>query len=253
MKWLPLFTICKIRAEVCSYMPKQNSKERRAQEKRPAATESTASIVLAGAICLAIGLGIGYYFGLQSASTVPPASSSLPATPLANPSSFLQSEASLKAALASNPSDRNTLLELGNLYYDNGRFKEAVDYYGRVLDIDPKNCDVRTDRGTSYWNLGQADAAIAEFKKALAVDPAHAQTLYNLGVVYLSGKNDPAGARKTWEKLLSTNPGYPDRAKVQEQLAALSTAKAADTGASGPSAGGAAGVEDLLQRMKTHR
>ena len=234
-------------------MTKQSARDKRLQEKRPAAQEPIANIVLAGVVCLAIGLGIGYYFGQQSSSTAQPAASVPEGMPLANPALFIQSEASLKSALASNPADKNTLVQLGNIYYDNARFKEAVDYYSRVLDLDPRNPDVRTDRGTSYWNLGQADAAIAEFQKALEADPAHAQTLYNLGVVYLNGKNNPAEARKTWEKLLATNPNYPERAKVQEQIASISSAGTASSPPSGQADGGEGGVKDLLQRMKTHR
>jgi len=103
----------------------------------------------------------------------------------------------------------NALIPLGNLYYDNGKFAEAVQYYGKALATDPNNVNVRTDLGTCYWNLGQADAAIGEFQKSLGVNPSHAQTLYNLGIVYLHGKNDAVEARKAWERLLATNPDYP--------------------------------------------
>jgi tetratricopeptide (TPR) repeat protein len=106
-------------------------------------------------------------------------------------------------------------------------------------------------RGTSYWNLGQADNAIAEFQKSMEVDPFHAQTLYNLGVVYIHGKNNPAEARKAWEKLLATNPNYPERARVQEQINALAAAPAMPASSGAGKKGDARGVEDLLQRMKS--
>ena len=190
--------------------------------------QSAINVVVVGAICLAVGLAIGYYFGRQSAepgASGPAAAGQVPSSGspggLVDPAVIQQNEARLKSALASNPKDLNSLIQLGNLYYDSNRYGDAVDYYGRALDLDPSNIDVRTDRGTSYWSLGQADAAIAEFQKALQGDPSHAQTLYNMGVVYLSGKNNPGEARKAWEKLLATNPNYPDRAKVQEQLNSL--------------------------------
>ena len=128
-----------------------------------------------------------------------------------------------------------------------------MDYYGRALDLEPRNIDVRTDRGTSYWNLGQADAAIGEFQKALEVDPAHAQTLYNMGVVYLNGKNDPAGARKAWEMLLASNPNYPERAKVQEQLSSLGAAQGMPAPSGPAKQGDTKSVDDLLQRMKSRQ
>jgi len=110
---------------------------------------------------------------------------------------------------------------------------------------------VRTDRGTSYWNLGQADAALAEFRKSLEVAPTHAQTLYNMGVVYLNGKSDPAQARAAWEKLLAANPNYPDRARLQEQIAALGSPPASAQGSAAQSGKTASpGLEDLVNRLK---
>ncbi len=226
----------------------------------PAPAQSPVNVVLVGAICLAAGLAIGYYFGKQAAETgapgvVPsaqaPASNSGAPSRLIDPAVLQENETRLKSALRANPKDLNALIQLGNLYYDSNRYGDAVDYYGRALELEPRNIDVRTDRGTSYWDLGQADAAIAEFQKALEADPSHAQTLYNMGVVYLHGKNNPAGARKAWEKLLAANPNYPERAKVQEQLGSLGAASAMPAPTGAEKKGDGKGVEDLLQRMKS--
>lgn len=215
------------------------------QAARPAVKESPVMLISVGVACLAVGLGIGYYFGRQSAQPGGTAVASQ------QDATFVQNEAALRASVQSNPSDTNALIELGNLYYDHGRYRDAIEWYGKALDIDPKNADVRTDRGTSYWNLGQADAAITEFQKALQTDPSHAQTLYNMGVVYLNGKNNAAEAKKAWERLLATNPNYPDRAKLQQQIASLS----GQPPMAPPGAGqaGTSGMEDLLQRMKSRK
>ena len=201
-------------------------------------------VVVVGAACLGVGLATGYYLGKQPAQPA--------ATAQATPStSFSEDEARLRGALLANPNDLDALIQLGNLYYDNQKFRDAVDLYGRALEIDPKNIGVRTDRGTSYWNLGQADAAIIEFRKSLELNPTHAQTLYNLGVVFLNGKNDAQEARKAWETLLATNPNYPDRAKVQEQLASLSGASTPQT--QGQSKSASPSMQEMLERMKTRR
>jgi cytochrome c-type biogenesis protein CcmH/NrfG len=201
-------------------------------------------VVVIGAVCLAAGLGGGYYFGRQSTQ---------PATVAQGPQNgaFAEDEARLRGALMSNPNDLESLIQLGNLCYDNGKFQDAVDWYGRALAIDPKNVNVRTDRGTSYWNLRQADAAIAEFRKSLELNPSHAQTLYNLGVVLLDGKNNAQEARKVWETLLATNPNYPERAKVQEQLASLSGGSTPQT--QGQSKSVSPTMQEMLERMKTRR
>jgi cytochrome c-type biogenesis protein CcmH/NrfG len=227
----------------------------------PSRTDSPVNLLLTGVICLAVGLGIGYYFGRQFAEVSVPAQSvpsqqmpqSGPAAPLQDPAAFMQQEAALKAMLTVNPKDLNSLVQLGNLYYDSARYQQAIEYYGKAVQIDPKNPNVQTDLGTSYWNINQADPAIAAFEKSLAVDPGHAQTLYNLGVVYLHGKNDVERAKKAWQTLLAKNPGYPDRAKVEQQLAALASPQSAAPAAPAANQPGSQGVEDLLERMKSRK
>jgi tetratricopeptide (TPR) repeat protein len=223
------------------------------QEIRKAANNSPGNILFAGLICLALGIGIGYYFGLQSSTSSDSGAKPQADAPVVNPSAFLQNEAALKAAIQANPKDIGALVQLGNLYYDQGQYRDAVGWYGKALELNPNDPNVRTDRGTSYWNLGQADAAISEFEKSLQINPSHAQTLYNLGVVYLNGKNNPQEARKTWEKLLATNPAYPDRAKLQKEIDALSAEPVQSPPASGRGNTGVGGVEELLERMKSNK
>ena len=200
-------------------------------------------MLLTAVIFLGLGLAAGYFLGRHAGTSTPAdAPAAAAGGQLVNPSAFIEMEASLLSSVRKNPRDLDTLIRIGNLYYDNSKFREAVDWYGRALEIDPNNVSVRTDRGTSYWNIGQPDAAIAEFSLSLQSNPTHPQTLYNLGVVYLHGKGAPAEARKAWEKLLETNPGYPEREKLRQQIAELSASTPPDS---------TGGVEDLLQRMKT--
>jgi tetratricopeptide (TPR) repeat protein len=229
--------------------------------------DSGPKLLVVGIICLAAGLiigylagaGIGFYTGktIESAATPDATSFSQTQAPKMDPAEFQAREAGLKSTLSSNPKDLNALIQLGNLYYDDSKFQDAVDYYGKALEIDPQNVDVRTDRGSCYWSLGQADAAIGEFQKSLQVNPSHAQTLFNMGIVYLHGKNDLTEAKKAWEKLLATNPNYPDRARLQQMLISMgSTAANPSTSPmpSGPAGQNGSGskpsMDDLFKRMK---
>ena len=94
---------------------------------RPAVNESAGTMFLVGIICLAGGLAIGYYFGRGAGSAA--ISVDPPVAPtevsMMDPATFMREEASLKAVLSSSPDDFNTLVKLGNLYYDNGKFAEA--------------------------------------------------------------------------------------------------------------------------------
>jgi len=229
----------------------------------PQAKDSAGNMIFVGIICLAIGLAVGYYYGKTTSSSALPIAASSPMqsaptaqSPLMDPVTFQQNEASFKSRLNANPKDSGAMVQLGNLYYDNKRCSEAIDWYGRALEIDPNDINVRTDRGSCYWSLQQADEAIGEFQKSLQINPTHAQTLYNMGIVYLHGKNDMNRARQYWEKLLATNPNYPERPRLESMLAAMTptpeapAAPAANTGQTGQSKAGSSSMEDLFKRMK---
>ena len=204
----------------------------RNNEVRPALTVH--SYVLA-VFCMLFGFVLGYLFrGSASPAASAVASTASPATTstgggAASTTFSSQSEALGHAAsamldtLKTNPNDYETLVKLGNLYYDNQQYQNATQYYVRALKIHPENADVRTDMGTCYWNLGAADKALAEFDRALTYRPNYAQTLFNIGIVKFQGKNDPKGAIEAWELLLKTHPDYPNKQQVLDLIARART------------------------------
>ena len=121
--------------------------------------------------------------------------------------------------LKKDPNNAALLANVGNLYYDAKQYPVAIDYYERSLKIQPADTSVRTDLGTAYWYAGNADTAIAEFNKSMSYDPNKADTLFNLGIVKWQGKKDGPGAVAAWQKLLDTNPSYPNKEGVQQLIA----------------------------------
>jgi len=123
------------------------------------------------------------------------------------------------ARLKVKPDDPILLVQAGNIYYDAQLFKDAIDYYTRVLQSDPNNTNVRTDMATAYWYLGDSDRAIVEFDRVLKQEPKKANALFNRGVVRWQGKMDIQGAVADWENLLKADPNYPERPKVEQMIA----------------------------------
>jgi len=179
--------------------------------------------LLAG-ITLIAGLALGYLIrGSSSPVTAvnAPVPVSAPATsaPAASSESVRVFAEPLLQALKIEPNNYETLVKLGNLYYDYKVFPEAITYYEKAVKVSAKDVNVLTDLGTSYWYAGFPEKAVVRYEQALVIQPTYGQTLFNLGVVRMDGLKDPKGAVAAWEKLLSTNPQYPDRQKVQEMLA----------------------------------
>ena len=200
------------------------------------ASWSSAQVYGFALVCLLIGLAGGYFFaGSSGGRTAEPAIAQQAAMPQQAPQSMpagaeqvtpeqmkhmaeKQAEP-LLAQLKDSPKDVELLARIGNIYYDTQQYQTAIGYYSRALQIKPNDANIRTDMATAYWYLRDVDRALAEFDKSLSYDPKHPGTLLNKGVVLWQGKNDTKGAVAAWQKLLDTNPTYPDRQKIVELIA----------------------------------
>jgi tetratricopeptide (TPR) repeat protein len=170
-----------------------------------------------------LGLLAGWIIGSQQAA---PARTEAAAAPAAQPASTAQQAqpldesrvASLRATAGADPKDAGSRTQLGNLYFDAGRFEEAAKWYTEALEVNPKDADVSTDLGISYYYLNQADRALAQFERSLQIDPKHSKTLLNIGIVRAWGKQDLEGAAKAWEKVVEVAPNSEEAARAKQGL-----------------------------------
>ncbi len=73
--------------------------------------------------------------------------------------------------ITQNPNDIDSLLQRGNLYFDNDRYSEAARDFDKVIALDPQEWRGYVGRGLVYANFGDTDKAVEYFKKALAINP----------------------------------------------------------------------------------
>jgi tetratricopeptide (TPR) repeat protein len=125
---------------------------------------------------------------------------------------------SLKDIIKKDPKNLPALVELGNVYFDAGQPKEAIEAYSQYLAAKPDNADVRTDMGIMYRAMGDFNRAIEEFKKAAQSDPKHVNSRYNIGIVMLHDKQDVKGAIKAWEDYLKVDPNSERANRLRAQL-----------------------------------
>jgi tetratricopeptide (TPR) repeat protein len=178
---------------------------------------------------LKIGLGVtGAALGPQAKATVMPAAAmptnapgevSVPQTggaPVGGggpapaqaggpPAPILRMLTELRGRIARNPGDLSALVSLAQLYFDAGKFSQALPYYRRALAIDPANPDTRTDYATALHATGDDLGALAQLKIVLDERPDFPAALFNRGIV------DAAIGRRTdaidsFKKFLAAAP-----------------------------------------------
>jgi tetratricopeptide (TPR) repeat protein len=180
-----------------------------------------------GVAGILFGVIVGYIIGAGQATgsatgfAAPPADN-VHTTATAPAPTAVVTDADIQAfknVMATDPKNPKPAIELGNKLYDAGRYAEAIGYYQQALANDPKNASVSTDMATAMYYVGRTDEALAQLDKSLTVDPAHGQTHFNIGIIKRDGKKDAKGAVEAWERLLKTNPGYPEADKVRALIA----------------------------------
>jgi cytochrome c-type biogenesis protein CcmH/NrfG len=169
----------------------------------------------------------------QSASAPPPSPHSV-ATGGHMPSlNEMKQIADSKAAplldkLKKDPNNPALLDQVGAVYYATHQFKESAVCYDKAVQADPKSVPMRTKYAISLYRSGDADGAIAQLNRALTLDPNDANSLFDLGMIRLQGKQDAKGALAAWQQLLKSNPQLSSdrRATVQKLMANVLTTMA---------------------------
>ena len=188
-------------------------------------------------ICLLVGLAIGYLFrGSQSPAT--PAHAAIDVAAPVESAASVQTAASLPAStsapslamggkmpslddmkkmadtkaeplltkLKTDPKNTALLVQVGSVYESTHQFKDAVGYYDRALQVTPKNVALRTEMASCLYYSGDVDGAIGQLEQSLKYEPKDANSLFNLGIIKLQGKQDSEGALAAWRQLLKSNP-----------------------------------------------
>jgi len=179
-------------------------------------------------VCLMVGLAIGYLFrGSQSpapaAQAVNVSQRSGPAAGMGGQMPTLEQMkqmADKKAApllekLKTDPNNSDLLNQVAKIYEATHQFQEAVGYYQQAVKVDPKNVPLRTELASCLYYSGDVDGAIGQLQQVLHDNPKDANSLFNLGIIKLQGKQDAKGALAAWHELLKSNPKLSADRKAQ--------------------------------------
>ena len=155
----------------------------------------------------------------QSKLAGAPAAAEIPAeappatTATGNPmGTVMQQLAALKAAVAKNPNDADSLVQLGDMYMQAAKFPQAAEYLQRALAI-RDDAAVRMDLGICYKQTNQPEKALAEFQRSAAMAPDQWQPLFNEAIALLDLRRMDE-ARIVAAKLQKMRPDDPDVQKL---------------------------------------
>jgi tetratricopeptide (TPR) repeat protein len=84
---------------------------------------------------------------------------------------------------------------------------EVVNYYTRVLELNPNFATAYNNRGVAYYNKGEYDQAIWDFDRALKIKPDLVEAYYGRGTTY-ADKGEYSWAIRDFDRALKIKPKY---------------------------------------------
>ncbi len=155
-------------------------------------------------------------------------------------------------ALETDPEYGTSLRNLGKVYVQTGRYREALPLFERLLKKDPLEPEANWLAFTCLKGQGRIDEAIAQlgrmdtfpgdyrgakspaspgFTPSGVISRDKARIYRELGMIYLNEKRQPAMAQRYFMRSLSIDPEQPELQKV---IAQLQSGTGPETGSNAP-------------------
>jgi cytochrome c-type biogenesis protein CcmH len=106
----------------------------------------------------------------------------------------------------------------GKQAFQRQEFPRAIEAFKKVLGADPTHPEAHSYMGFILMQAGHGDGALMAFEKALARAPSLPMALWGKGMVLYQDKQDFAGAREIFEKLLTMVPPGEERNEITKIL-----------------------------------
>ncbi|HEY9692989.1 MAG TPA: tetratricopeptide repeat protein [Oculatellaceae cyanobacterium] len=125
---------------------------------------------------------------------------------LAESKNYPQAIAAMTAAINISPLAAY-YINLGNIYYDQKQWNQAIDNYNKAMTINPQSAFAYINRGNAYANNQQPDQAIDDFNSAIKINNRLALAYNNRGNVYAI-KQQWNQAIKDYDNAIQYNSQY---------------------------------------------
>jgi tetratricopeptide (TPR) repeat protein len=117
------------------------------------------------------------------------------------------------------PQNADALLNCGTLYYEDGNFETAEDYFRRAVTAQPENPLAYFNLGSVLEELGQLEEARRHLRQAVRLNPNYCDAHYNLAFVCEKLKATTE-ANKHWKEYVRLDPVGPWATYARQRMAA---------------------------------
>ena len=117
--------------------------------------------------------------------------------------------------------DVPSLMQTGKAAFQRKDWRTAIQAFKKVLAVEPNNVEAHTHMAYILMQAGHSEEALLAFDKALSLAPNFQMALWGKGMALYRGKQDYAGARQVFEKLLKLTRVGQGRAEVEKVLAEI--------------------------------
>lgn len=134
--------------------------------------------------------------------------------------STAEAEEVYNLALRMEPYNPSVFFSLGNLYSESKRFEQAINAFERGILLAPTDLDLRNNLGNVFLRQQQFADAEQQFQAIVARRPDYAAAYYNLACVYALNKQ-PDLALRYLKRAFELDAGLKESAGTDEDLAPL--------------------------------
>ncbi len=113
-----------------------------------------------------------------------------------------------QTAAVLNPDSEESQLAIGDTYFSQEDYDNAIKAYCDAIKINPENAKAYCKCGMALWEKDYTEEAIVAYHKAIALNPEYAIAYNNLGVIYLDDLGNTNEALELFEKAIEINKSY---------------------------------------------
>lgn len=125
----------------------------------------------------------------------------------AGTSNFVKSENNYKLAIKYDQSSIPALVNLGNLYQQQEKYKKSIIQYNKASILNPNDEKIYNNIGLSYFKMKLYEKSVKYYEKALNINSQYEEAIFGLGNCYdnLGNTNQ---AIKFFKEVIALNPNH---------------------------------------------